>query len=121
MRKSLGSKRQFVSEIDQDDIVRMYGDFQTSKKSKIFPNEAFGYRRITVERPLKLNFQASEERIARIQDENAIQKLSTDAQNSLIAACQSLNSETLYLNRKQFQKDLKSALSQHDVSLSAPQ
>lgn len=121
MRKSLGSKRQFVSDTDQDDIVRMYGDFQASKKSKISPNEAFGYRRITVERPLKLNFQASEERIARIQDENAIQKLSTDAQNSLIAACQSLNSETLYLNRKQFQKDLKSALSQHDVSLSAPQ
>lgn len=121
MRKSLGSKRQFVSDVDQDDIVRMYGDFEGSKKSKIFPNETFGYRRITVERPLKLNFQASEERIARIQDENAIQKLSTDAQNSLIAACQSLNSETLYLNRKQFQKDLKSALSQHDVSLSAPQ
>lgn len=121
MRKSLGSKRQFVSDVDQDDIVRMYGDFQASKKSIIFPNEAFGYRRITVERPLKLNFQASEERIARIRDENAIQKLSTDVQNSLIAACQSLNSETLYLNRKQFQKDLKSALSQHDVSLSAPQ
>src|SRR5690554_6661130 len=53
MRKSLGSKRQFVSESDQDEIVRMYGDFQETQKSKIFPIEAFGYRRITVERPLK--------------------------------------------------------------------
>ncbi|EGN74532.1 type I restriction-modification system methyltransferase subunit [Idiomarina sp. A28L] len=121
MRKSLGSKRQFIGDIDQDDIVRMYGDFQGSRNSKIFPNEAFGYRRVTVERPLKLNFQASAERIARISAEKAIQKLSEDMQSKLIEACQSLNPETLYRNRKAFQKALKSALSDNGVSLSAPQ
>ncbi len=121
MRKSLGSKRQFVGDSDQDDIVRMYGDFQESKKSKVFPNEAFGYRRITVERPLRLSFQASEERIARIVEEKAIQKLSQGEQDKLIAACNVLDADTLYRNRKQFQQALKDTLSEHKVTLSAPQ
>ncbi len=40
-------------------------------------NEDFGYRKITVERPLRLSFQASEERIARIEDETAFKNLAT--------------------------------------------
>jgi len=121
MRKSLGSKRQFVSESDQDEIVRMYGDFRETKTSKIFPIEAFGYRRITVERPLKLNFQTSEERIERIVDEKAIQKMDQKDQENILAACRAMDAETVYRNRKQFQKALKASLTDHQVYLSAPQ
>ncbi|MBL3826797.1 MULTISPECIES: type I restriction-modification system subunit M [unclassified Marinobacter] len=121
MRKSLGSKRQFVSESDQDEIVRMYGDFQETQKSKIFPIEAFGYRRITVERPLQLNFQTSEERIERIRDEKAIQKMDQEDQDKILAACRAMDAETVYRNRKQFQKALKTSLTDHQVYLSAPQ
>lgn len=121
MRKSLGSKRQFISEADQDEVVRLYGDFQETKKSKLFPVEAFGYRRITVERPLKLNFQTSEERVDRIMDEKAIQKLDQEDQEKVLAACKSMDAETVYRNRKAFQKALKSALTDHQVYLSAPQ
>ncbi|MBL3558711.1 MULTISPECIES: type I restriction-modification system subunit M [Marinobacter] len=121
MRKSLGSKRQFVSESDQDEIVRMYGDFQETKKSKIFPIEAFGYRRITVERPLQLNFQTSEERIERIADEKAIQKMDQEDQDKILAACRAMDAEIVDRNRKQFQKALKTSLTDHQVYLSAPQ
>jgi len=64
MRKSLGSKRQYVDEANSDAIVRAYGAFKETEESKIFPVDAFGYRRITVERPLRLNFQASPERLS---------------------------------------------------------
>lgn len=53
MRKSLGNKRQYISEEQIDDLVRLYGRYEESSQSKIFPLEAFGYRRITVERPLR--------------------------------------------------------------------
>jgi type I restriction enzyme M protein len=43
--------------------------------SKVFANEDFGYRKVTVERPLRLNFAAAPERIARIEDERAFQNL----------------------------------------------
>jgi type I restriction enzyme M protein len=56
MRKSLGSKRKELSPAHVDDITRMFGDFQEVTRegvpiSRIFRNEDFGYRTITVERP----------------------------------------------------------------------
>jgi type I restriction enzyme M protein len=52
MRKSLGSKRKQLSDESIDEITRVYGMFEESKISKIFDTIDFGYRRITVERPL---------------------------------------------------------------------
>ena len=52
MRKSLGSKRVEISEEQIEEISRIYGDFRETEHCKIFPNEAFGYQKITVERPL---------------------------------------------------------------------
>jgi len=121
MRKSLGSKRQLVSEADQDEIVRLYGEFQGTEKSKIFPNDAFGYRRITVERPLRLNFQTSEERIARITEEKAIQKMPVEEQEKILAACRAMDSNTLHQNRPKFQKLLKASLTDHQVYPGTPQ
>ena len=45
--------------------------------SRVFDNQDFGYRKVTVERPLKLNFAATGERIARIEDERGFQNLPT--------------------------------------------
>ena len=43
--------------------------------SKVFDNEDFGYHKITVERPLRLNFHATSERLARLEDETAFKAL----------------------------------------------
>jgi type I restriction enzyme M protein len=56
MRKSLGSKRKELSPAHIDDITRLFGEFREDTRdgvpiSRIFANEAFGYRTITVERP----------------------------------------------------------------------
>jgi type I restriction enzyme M protein len=56
MRKSLGSKRKELSPEHIDDITRLFGQFEESTRagvpiSRIFKNEDFGYRTITVERP----------------------------------------------------------------------
>lgn len=76
MRRSLGNKRNEIGDgkngkPDQiAEITRLYGDFIDAAKSnkhvKVFNNEDFGYWRITVERPLRLNFCASEDRIERL-------------------------------------------------------
>ena len=54
MRKSLGDKRKEISPEQINEITRLYGEFTESERVKIFPNESFGYQRITVERPLRL-------------------------------------------------------------------
>ncbi len=121
MRKSLGSKRQYLTEEQIDELVRLYGRFEETPQSKIFPVEAFGYRRITVERPLRLNFQVSPERIAKVLEEKAIEKLEAPARQRLIEALQAMDASVLHRNREQFSKLLKKTLSAHDVSPSTPE
>jgi len=58
LRKSLGSKRRELSDAHIDEITRLFGEAAEASRdgvpiSRIFPNEAFGYRTITVERPLR--------------------------------------------------------------------
>ena len=121
MRKSLGSKRQYITDDQINELVRLYGSFEHTAQSKIFPIDAFGYRRITVERPLRLNFQTSVERIAKVQEEKAIQKLDSEAQQHLMETLQRLDASVLHRNREAFTKLLKKALTAHSVSLSAPE
>lgn len=51
MRKSLGSKRNELSKEHIDNITKIYGDFVENEYSKIFENEYFGYRKVTVLQP----------------------------------------------------------------------
>src|SRR5579883_1852393 len=69
MRKSLGEKRREIAEGQIGQIVALYTRFVEDENSKIFDAADFGYRKITVERPLRLNFQATPERIKRIKNE----------------------------------------------------
>ena len=91
MRKSLGNKRNELSAAQITDLTSLHGNFihdetrdltdedpvthlprtRPRAVSKVFKNEDFGFQKITVERPLRLNFAASPERIARLEDESA--------------------------------------------------
>jgi len=75
MRKSLGDKRREISKDHIQNITKIFTDFAATENSKIFKTTDFGYRKITVERPLRLNFLASDERIERIKAEKAFQNL----------------------------------------------
>ncbi|MCR3883389.1 MAG: type I restriction-modification system subunit M, partial [Methanothrix sp.] len=75
MRKSLGSKRREISGDQIEEVKTIYEAFEEGEQSKIFSTESFGYRKVTVERPLKQNYQASPERIERLRDQKAFQSL----------------------------------------------
>ena len=54
LRKNLGQKNCELSQENIRQIVDAFMDFEDTEESKIFPNEAFGYWKVTVERPLRL-------------------------------------------------------------------
>lgn len=56
-------------------LPSFYTDFIETKDSKIFNNQDFAYLKITVERPLRLNFQASAERIEKLWAQNRLVNL----------------------------------------------
>jgi type I restriction enzyme M protein len=80
MRKSLGEKRKQIADAQIEEITRLYGEFAEGDKVKIFPNEAFGFMRITVERPLQLRWEITEETITAVLAGKSIQKLPHDVQ-----------------------------------------
>ena len=110
MPKSLGNKRNKLgdpadrpSEPDQiGDITRVFGGFtdgetrtfteedpitkqpveQLRVVSKVFDNVDFGFHKITVERPLRLSFQATEERIARLETQRGFSNLATSSKKN---------------------------------------
>lgn len=70
MRKSLGSKRKFLSEEQIAEIAKLHeaGESgESGENSKVFATTDFGYRRITVERPLRLRFSVTPDKLAAYQ------------------------------------------------------
>jgi type I restriction enzyme M protein len=149
MRKSLGDKRRYVPQDKAEDILRLLrafshdetrsvttnGDEKEIVVSKVLPTTAFGFRKITVERPLRLNFQATPERIARIDDERGFQALATSkkrgpakaeeetegrAQQQAIRELLASLPDLLYTDRQVFTAELKKAAERTRVKLAAP-
>jgi type I restriction enzyme M protein len=121
MRKSLGSKRKELSPADIERIVALYGGFQESEYSRIFANEDFGYRTITVERPLRLNFSNSAERLAHITEGSALARMGEVALELLKSALEAMGPDRHWKSRPAFQKELKKALARAGIELSTPQ
>jgi type I restriction enzyme M protein len=167
MEKSLGNKRRRIGdpsdkEKDPDhigEITKIFGSFQDGKTrafteedaithepierqrvvSKVFDNEDFGYYKITVERPLRLNFQANTERIARLDEESGFKNLATSAKKNpaireqeiesgqqrqeeirkLLQAFGNAAKQKLFKDRKEFLTELRKVDQERGVRLSA--
>jgi type I restriction enzyme M protein len=120
MRKSLGAKRKELGDADIERIVKLYGDFETNEWSRVFDNEDFGYRTITVERPLRLNFAVTPERIARIDESTALTKLGKQLPK-LKEALGNLGATKVWTAREPFQQAVRKAVADAKVSLMPPQ
>jgi type I restriction enzyme M protein len=120
MRKSLGAKRRQMTEEHIASVMAIYNAFESDTPvSKVYPNEFFGYRKVTVDRPLKLNFQASDERVMRLSDEKAFAKLDEDEQQAILSAVRTIGDE-LYTDRPSFLAKLDAAAKSAGLKLSAP-
>jgi type I restriction enzyme M protein len=109
--------------------------------SKLFDNDDFGYHKITVERPLRLNFQATAERIVRLSEQTAFKNLAASSKKNetvrqleigagkarqqtirdLLAAFADQHDDTLFKDRKQFLLALREIDRARGVKLSAPE
>ncbi len=86
MRKSLGEKRKQISDGQIDEVVSLYAAFTESDRVKIFPNESFGFQRITVERPLRLRWSIDESTLAVLASVKPVARLESPARDAFLAA-----------------------------------
>lgn len=136
MRKSLNNKRNEISREHIDEITRLYGEFAQGERSKVFDNTDFGYRQVTIERPLRLNFQASPERIERLREAKAFVNLTTskkkgksaetdteagrELQDTILRTLGTMDAAVLYKSRNDFEANLLASFEREDVKLPAP-
>jgi type I restriction enzyme M protein len=127
MRKSLGSKRKQFSEDHITAITRLFADARPHEpapgdlplRSKLFPTTAFGYRRITVERPLQLRIEPQNpEKRAALTTDTAWGRLDPDEQGIFLEVLDNLKKS--YLSRTAFLKDFKAVLKSTTFTLSTP-
>ena len=84
MRKSLGNKRKQISDEQITDLTRLYGAFEEGPRCKIFPNESFGFLRITVERPLHLRWEITDDTLTAVAADKKVAKLPALIQQLLV-------------------------------------
>jgi type I restriction enzyme M protein len=148
MRKSLGDKRREIPLPKAQDILKILADFKDGDTrtvvkdgkedsvvvSRVFPTTHFGFRKITVERSLRLNFEASSDRIARIEEERGFQALAQSKKKGAAGAkeqeegrvqqeeirgfLRSLPTQR-YKDRDKFERVLETAAKKSGVKLSA--
>ncbi|MCI0691889.1 type I restriction-modification system subunit M [candidate division KSB1 bacterium] len=168
MRKSLGNKRNKIGDKEEGEpdqigeIAKIHGNFRDGETrtftidgqqkhvlegtwvvSKIFDNADFGFHKITVERPLRLNFQASAERMARLEEESAFKNLAASNKKNEKVRLQEISDgqkrqeeircvlralgkfeasgQLLYKDRKDFLTDLRKLDHERNVRLTAPE
>lgn len=152
MKKSLNNKRNELADAHIARLTEIYGNYRDGETerlvidgapedrvvSRIFNNREFGFLKVTVERPLRLNFEATAARIARLDDQSAFSALSVskkrkdvkaaDAEEAAGRAIQDairamlvpLDAKGRYLDRDAFEVDLEAATKRARLKLPAP-
>ncbi|MCY3714482.1 MAG: class I SAM-dependent DNA methyltransferase [Gemmatimonadetes bacterium] len=141
MKKSLNNKRNEITEEQIRHLTCVYGNYQDGETvevqdngetenrviSRIFENREFGFLQVTVERPLRMNFEATPERIAKLDDQTAFANLATSKklkdtaaidseiakgrkqQDDIRAVLATLVGNRRYMDREAFEADMTKA------------
>lgn len=149
MKKSLNNKRNEISDEQIAQLTRLYGHYadgetaevlidgqpETRVVSRIFDNREFGFLKVTVERPLRMNFEATPERIARLDEQSAFAGLAVSKkrkdkakmaeevaegehlQEAIRRLLTGLSRKPRYMDRVAFEADLSKAAKKADIKL----
>ena len=152
MKKSLNNKRNEITENQIHDLARVYGNYQDDETaevqidgeteirviSRVFENWEFGFLKVTVEQPLRMNFEATPERIKKLDVQSAFINLAKSKKRKDAAAAEreiqegreqqavirtvvaTLEGKGLYMNRETFEADVMRAAKRNDLKILAP-
>ena len=152
MKKSLNNKRNEITEEQIRHLTQVYGNYQEGETaevpingeteprviSRIFENREFGFLKVTVERPLRMNFEATPERIAKLDEQTAFVHLATSKKRKDTAAAEreiakgrkqqgdvravlaTLEGNGRYLDREVFEADVTKAAESTSLKILRP-
>ncbi len=119
MRKGLGSKRNKLGPDDIATLVKLYGGEPDTVRSKTFANQDFFYRTITVERPLRLNWALTPERLAVAQESKQLTKIDFAPLLAVVESAQ--KDESPFTDLAAFREHLAARLLESGITLTPAQ
>lgn len=123
MKKNLGKKRRELTDDCVERITKAYAGFKDiewvdkangdkvvrSLKAKVLPVEHFFYRRVTIERPLRLAFQALPERVKCLLADKAVEKMPKEQSKALVSVLKNLDPLKVWKDTDEFRSALQKA------------
>jgi len=109
LRKNLGQKNCEMKSSHIDAITRLYMDFKETEISKIYPNEYFGYNKITVERPLRLSARFTAEAIESLRYDKSIKEEMEWVYTHF--------GDAVYADIEKFKDRIEAHLTKHEIKL----
>jgi type I restriction enzyme M protein len=119
MKKNLGKKRREFTVDCVERIARAYADFKSMEwyenpktksgrvlKAKLFDREHFFYRKVTIERPLRMRFQASVQALTSLGYDTAYGKLAQEQNNLLSQAIRGMDADVVFMDADSFRTAL---------------
>lgn len=119
MKKNLGKKRREFTADCVERIAKAYADFKTMDwrenpapqpgrvlKAKVFDREHFFYRKVTIERPLRMRFQVTEHGLQALADDSAFGKLPAEQKDLLRDAIQTMDATAVFMDADAFRDAL---------------
>jgi len=121
MRKSLGDKRREISAEQIEEINRLYGAFEENDRVKIMPNDAFGYRTIVVDQPLRAHWEIRNGTFDGAEDDKPLSKLDPDKRDRILMMLRQMPAQRFetYLDCASYLSLVTSVGPQHKTLLQA--
>ncbi len=117
MKKNLGDKSHRLSNNHIDTISSIFGEFEDGDLSKIVPKDEFGYRRIVIDRPLRLSFQVTPDRIDLLDEERAFTNRDKEKQDAIKEALSQLPEGKVWKDRNSFHDALDEVFDAAGISV----
>ncbi|EMA08576.1 N-6 DNA methylase [Haloferax denitrificans] len=117
LEEGLGDKKYKISKNHISEISKIFGEMEESNRSKFYDNDDFGYRRIVVDRPLRMSFQVTDERIQKLKKEKAFSNRDEETQQHVIDALSSLDSDKQWMNKDEFLNQVELTFNMRNVDV----
>lgn len=119
--KSLGKKRRELTDDHIEEIREIYVAFEDGEFSQIHQVSDFGYRKISVQRPLRKNFEVTDDRISRLRTAKAftsveVETAGEDPPATLLAALEGLRGER-WMDQALFAEALDELLEEKEITV----
>lgn len=116
LRKNLGSKRYEIDETHIKEILKEYLEYKESQTVKIFPTSEFGYRAVTIQRPLRIKFEITEESIEKLKSNKTL--LADESFEKIVLLIKEMIGQR-FMSRAKFLEFLEKKLKEKELKLSA--